>query len=346
MEATGRRSLLQLAAALAVMPPSWRAHAASSYQPSAELVAASRKEGRMVLYTTSYNEVEQEVINLFNKTFPYVKVEMVRASGGQLITRIRAEATAGKLAADVVDHSDPGLMRADEALYQDYVPPNAADFRPEIITAGKMWPSIVPPWTIIHNTEVVKNPPKSWWDLCKPEYSNGQIGMVIAGSGGSTWARIMFERMVLGEDYWARQAAVKPKLFPSGAPLADAVVRGEVPIGVVVQNAAFGFRKAGAPVAITFPPEGVPVLFTAMAIPKTAANPNAARLYADWKMSLEAQIDTIVTHGNLSALRTQPAIPEGFDPVNVKLWMPDFQKHAGLQRAWVDEWNQTYGYRQ
>ena len=70
MEATGRRSLLQLAAALAVMPPSWRAHAASSYQPSAELVAASRKEGRMVLYTTSYNEVEQEVINLFNKTFP------------------------------------------------------------------------------------------------------------------------------------------------------------------------------------------------------------------------------------------------------------------------------------
>jgi iron(III) transport system substrate-binding protein len=339
-----RRGLL--AAALATLTPAQRARAAAVYQPPGDLAAAARKEGRLVLYTTAYNEVEQEVINLFNKTFPWLRVEMVRASGGQLITRIRSEAAAGKLNADLVDHSDPGLMREDEALYQSYTPPNAGDYRTDLITAGKMWPSILPPWTIVHNTEVVKNPPRTWLDLCKTEYSNGQIGMVIAGSGGSTWARIMFERMVLGEDYWARQAATKPKLFPSGAPLADAVVRGEVPIGVVVQNAAFGFRKDGAPVAISFPPEGVPVLFTAMAIPKTAPNPNAARVYADWKMSLEAQIDTIVTHGNLSALNQQPAVPEGFDPAKVKLWVPDFQKHAGLQRKWVEEWNQTYGYRQ
>lgn len=341
-----RRALLGLAAGLAVMKPERRVQAAGAYRPADALVAAARREGRLVLYTTNYNEVEQEVINLFNKSFPQVRVEMVRASGGQLITRIRTEATMGKLAADVVDHSDPGLMRADEALYQEHVPPNAADYTPEMITAGKLWPSIMPPWTIVHNTEVVKNPPRSWWDLCKPEYAGGQIGMVIAGSGGSTWSRILFERMVLGENYWARQAAVKPKLFPSGAPLADAVVRGEVPIGVVVQNAAFGFRKAGAPVAITFPPEGVPVVYTAMGIPKTAANPNAARLFFDWKLSLEAQIDTIVTHGNLSALRAQPAVPEGFDPARVKLWVPDFQKHVALQKGWVEEWNQTYGYRQ
>lgn len=341
-----RRTLMGLAAALAVLTPEQRARAAATYQPPADLAAAARAEGRLILYTTAYNEVEQEVINLFNKTFPWLRVEMVRASGGQLITRIRSEAAAGKLTADVVDHSDPGLMREDEVLYRPYAPPNAADYRPDLITAGKMWPGILPPWTIVHNTEVVKNPPRTWWDLCKPEYGNGQIGVVIAGSGGSTWARIMFERMVLGGDYWARQAATKPKLFPSGAPLADAVVRGEVPIGVVVQNAAFGFRKDGAPIAITFPPEGVPVLFTAMAIPKTAANPNAARLYVDWKMSVDAQIDSIVTHGNLSALREQPAVPQGFDPATVKLWVPDFQKNTGLQRAWVDEWNQTYGYRQ
>ena len=35
---------------------------------------------------------------------------MVRAPGGQLITRIKTEAAAGKLAADVVNHSDRGLM--------------------------------------------------------------------------------------------------------------------------------------------------------------------------------------------------------------------------------------------
>jgi len=40
----------------------------------------------------------------------------------------------------------------------------------------------------------------------------------------------MFERQVLGEDYWKKQAATEVTLFPSGAPAADALVRGEVSI--------------------------------------------------------------------------------------------------------------------
>ena len=37
---------------------------------------------------------------------------------------------------------------------------------------------------------------------------------VFAQSGGTTWTRIMFERQVLGEDYWAKQAATHPVLYP------------------------------------------------------------------------------------------------------------------------------------
>ena len=51
----------------------------------------------LVFYTANFTEVEQEVIKAFNKRFPFVKVEMVRAPGGQLITRIKTEAAAGKL---------------------------------------------------------------------------------------------------------------------------------------------------------------------------------------------------------------------------------------------------------
>ena len=72
---------------------------------SPELIAAAKKEGRLVYYTANFAEVEQEVIKAFNKRFPEIKVEMVRAPGGQLITRVKTEAAAGKLTADVVDHS-------------------------------------------------------------------------------------------------------------------------------------------------------------------------------------------------------------------------------------------------
>ena len=61
---------------------------AQAYTPSAELVAAARKEGRVVFYTASFSEPEQETIGAFNKRFPFVRVEMLRASGGQLITRV------------------------------------------------------------------------------------------------------------------------------------------------------------------------------------------------------------------------------------------------------------------
>ena len=78
---------------------------------SKELIATAEKEGGLTYYTANFAEVEQEVIKEFNKTFPKIKVSMVRAPGGQLITRIKTEAAAGKLLADAVNHSDRGLMR-------------------------------------------------------------------------------------------------------------------------------------------------------------------------------------------------------------------------------------------
>src|SRR5713226_9261490 len=83
--------------------------AAQNFGPP-ELIEAAKKEGRLIYYTANFAEVEQEVIKAFNKRFPQIRVEMVRAPGGQLITRVKTEAAAGKLAADVVDHSDRALM--------------------------------------------------------------------------------------------------------------------------------------------------------------------------------------------------------------------------------------------
>ena len=195
-----------------------RAPSAQKFGPP-ELIEAAKKEGKLVYYTANFAEVEQEVIKAFNKRFPAIKVEMVRAPGGQLITRVKTEAAAGKLAADVVDHSDRG---ADERARSTCsrttrrpMPPTTARRR---MISPKLWPRVTLVWSIAYNSALVKNPPKTWMDLTKPEYGNKQIGQVIAPSGGTTWTRVMFERQVLGEDYWKKQAATNPVLYPSGAP--------------------------------------------------------------------------------------------------------------------------------
>src|SRR5438045_3919169 len=320
--------------------------AADAQFGSPELIAAAKKEGKLVYYTANFAEVEQEVIKAFNKRFPEIKVEMVRAPGGQLITRVKTEAAAGKLAADVVDHSDRALMRDLVGLFQDYAPPNGKDYLPDSLISPKLWPRVTLVWSIAYNSALVKNPPKNWMDLTKPEYGNRQIGQVIAPSGGTTWTRVMFERQVLGEEYWKKQAVTNPVLYPSGAPMSDALVRGEIAIGPLLYNIVYPKKRDGAPLEIFFAPEGAPVNPYASGVPSTAKNPNAAKLFLNWCLSAEGQTFMIKELGNLTSLRQPPTYPEGFDPKGVKVWLPNFDQSVDLPASWVEDWNKIYGYRQ
>ena len=311
-----------------------------------ELIDAAEKEGGLTYYTANFAEVEQEVIKEFNKTFPKVKVSMVRAPGGQIITRIKTEAAAGKLAADVVDHSDRGLMKAIEDLFQDYTPPNAADYRTDVLVSPKFWPGVTLGWAIAYNTQLVKNPPKTWMDLLKPEYKGKQIGHVVGPSGGTTWTRAMFERQVLGEDYWKKQAELGIALYPSGAPLSDALVRGEVSIAPLLYNIIYTKIVEGAPAEAIFAPEGVPIIPYADGIPKTAKNPNAAKLFMNWRLSKEGQTFAITKLGNITSLKEPPAFPKGWDPKVIKVWVPKYDEFEKLRESWLEDWNKAYGYRQ
>ena len=339
-----RRSVL---AGLAGAAASWALPAAAEEDfGSKDVIAAAEKEGSLTYYTANFAEVEQEVIKAFNKRFPKIKVAMVRAPGGQLIQRIKTEAAAGKLAADVVNHSDRGLMLELADLFQDYSPPNAKDYRPDALVSPKLWPGVTLGWAIAYNTELVKNPPKTWMDLTKEEYKGKKIGQVVGPSGGTTWTRIMFERQVLGEDYWKKNAALEIALYPSGAPTSDALVRGEISIAPLLYNIIYTKIVEGAPAETVFAPEGVPIIPYADGIPKTSKSPNAAKLFMNWRLSKEGQAFQIEKLGNITSMKEPPAFPKGWDPKAVKVWVPKFDEFEKLRASWLEEWNKTYGYRQ
>ena len=162
-------------------------------------------------------------------------------------------------------------------------------------------------------------------DFTKPEYGNKQIGEVFAASGGTTWTRIMFERQVLGEDYWKRQAATNPVLYPSGAPMSDALVRGEIVMGPLLYNAVLPKQRAGAPVEIIFAPEGAPVNPYASGVPRTAAHPNAAKLFLNWSLSEEGQTFMIKELGNLTSLRNRPGVSAGLRSESRQVVAPELR---------------------
>ncbi len=318
---------------------------AQEYGPP-ELIEKAKAEGRIFFYSVNFSETEQAWIAAFNKRFPFVKVELTRAPGGQLITRIRSEYATGKLTADVIDYSDRGHLRTMLDMYQDYRPPNAAAYQPASITdPDKLWPRTTTGWCIAYNTELVQDPPKSFMDLTDPKWKGNKIAQVIAGGGGPTWNRALFERQVLGPDYWARIAANQTQLYPSGAPATDAIIRGELLVGAQQTNIVIPRMKEGAPVKCIMPPEGTPLTSYGAGIPKSAKNVNAARLFLNWSLSREGQEAFARDAGGFSALIDGPA-PDGIDPKTVKPWYSKMEDYINLQDAWVAEWNKVNNYRQ
>ena len=230
-------------------------------------------------------------------------------------------------------------------VFRDYRPPNAADYNPAAVAAPRIWPRLAAGWCIAWNTELIKEKPRGWWDITKPVYA-GSLGIPSGYTGGSTWARVMFERKVLGTDYWTKQAAIKPRIYPTNAVTADALVRGEIAIAPVAYPAIVPKMRDGAPLDYVFPTEGVPVFTFAAGITSVAKRPAAARLYLDWCLSEEGQSMLIRDLGHLTALKILPLNPPGLDPNVQKLWFADRAESERVRPAWLEEWAKAYGFRQ
>jgi len=319
------------------------AAAADAAFGGSKLVKAAEKEGKLVLYTANQLASEQDMVAAFNKRFPGIKVAIVRAPGSRLATRIETEVAAHKLTADVIDMSDRGLVSSFQKVFADYAPPNANLYPEKTKALKNLWPKTSWGFVIAYNSASGVEAPASWKDLAKPEYK-GKVGIVVANSGGSTWTRAMFERQELGKDYWVKLAANKPVLYPSGAPAASGIVRGEVLVGGVQSNAVIPQIKKGAPLKVVYPAEGIPVTASAAGVVKTAAHPNAARLYMNWCLSKEGQSVWVEQGGGFSVLKGAP-LPQGASP-STKLWIPDSKEYISLRTQWIRDWNKIFNYEQ
>ena len=79
----------------------------------------------------------------------------------------------------------PGLLAAINDAFRDYAPPNGADYVPSTIVTPRIWPRLTAGWCIAWNTELIKETPRTWWDITKPLYS-GSLGIPSGYTGGST----------------------------------------------------------------------------------------------------------------------------------------------------------------
>lgn len=291
------------------------------------LLTGAKAEGKVVWYTSLAGSSYKEISKGFETKYPGVKIEPYRATSGDLMTKIVAEAEAKHFVADVIETTLPVLrfMREGKMLlpftspYLGKYPPNAKEkadrglfywaIDRETYMGVGYNTSIIPPAAV----------PKNYGDLLKPELK-GKIGFATSDTGTRTVGSMLKHK---GEEFVKKLKAQDVTLHSvSGRAMADMVISGEIGLSpTIFRDHAMESKSKGAPIDWA-PMEVVPTNAGGVSLVAQAPHPYAAALLVDFLFSTEAQkILGDLEYGS------------PFKPVPYKLWYPE----TGMSTAQYDK---------
>ena len=216
-----------------------------------KLVAAAKKEGQVVLYSTMTVQDGRALGVAFEKKYG-IKLVHWRGSAEKIVQRAIAEARSGHDGADVFEtssHRMEALYR--EKLLEDFYTPAFAELSPAAFPKGhRQYVAARFAFFVVgYNTRLVKPSelPNSYEDLLNPRW-NGRLAIE---STDVLWFAALVKSM--GEErglaYFRRLAAMKPSIRNGHILGAQLVASGEIPLFIdAYNNNMETLKKQGAPV--------------------------------------------------------------------------------------------------
>jgi len=256
----------------------------------ARLLAAAKKEGKVLIYTSLNLKDSVPITEAFEKKTG-IKTELWRASSEKVLQRGVTEARAGRYSPDIFETNGPEM----EALYREklldeFWSPHFKDLPDAAFPAHRHYVADrFNFFTIGYNTNLVKpqDVPKSYEDLAKPQWA-GRIGME---AGDVDWFAAMVKYM--GEEkglaFFRALAANRPQIRTGHTLMAELLASGEIPLIADIYNHNVERLKVkSAPVEwkALDPTFGRP---NAIGVATHAPRPHAALVFADFMLSPEGQ---------------------------------------------------------
>ena len=275
-----------------------------------QIVQGAKKEGQVTVYVHS-TYAPALTSGEFEKAFPDIKLVVVSGVENDLERRFTAERRAGKYLADVFM---VGVLRSNDFMQAKYLDPiRPILLLPEVVDESKWWQgkhhysdpekrylfryvASAQLGQISYNTQWVR--PKelaSFWDFLNPKWK-GKIltrDIRLPGTGGSA-LRLFYNSPELGPEFVRKLfAETDVTLFRDRRQGLDWLAAGKFPICFWcegVEKAAtqglpvgmFGRMKEGAGLSAG---QGI------LTLVKQAAHPNAARIFINWFLSRDGQLN-------------------------------------------------------
>ncbi len=292
---------------------------AARAQSEADLIAGARKEGQVVFWSSMRIDDSKSLAAGFEAKYPFVKVEIFRAGGEQIVNRAIAEHLAGKTTYDVLNAFALKVLQ-NRGLLQPYGAPEAAHYATGFKDTQSHWVSLYSGYNVIgYNTKLVAKgeAPKNWEDLLQPRWK-GKLGM---DDEEYFWHAGMLKYW--GEDKGRKymEALSRQGLqFRNGhALLADLMSVGEFPVAVVVYPDQIEQMKLkGQPVDWVKTTDPILVNLAPVSVAAKAPHPNAAKLFMNYSISKEGQ-EILQKARRASARHDVPPLVPDMDPKKLKL---------------------------
>lgn len=263
----------------------------------AEIEAAAKKEGALVIYTSIPDSEMNQAVPLFQAHYPEIKVQFIRLPSAQLFSRFMGENDAGATQGDF-------LASGSSALYQQrpelFIPlgaeivPNLAQ-TPIAKAANPNYTLFqVDPHVVTYNTDLVKpedlKTHLATWEALADPYWAGKMALNDPRNSSNQMSFMIMLKNTYGADWFTRFNANKPDMVGTASAGAQQVAAGAYQILFpTIPSQSAGIRAQGAPVALYLPGGMAHAPAQGMAVPLAAPHPNAGLLFLNWKLSHEGQ---------------------------------------------------------
>jgi iron(III) transport system substrate-binding protein len=258
------------------------------------LIEAATKEGTIVFYS-SYDVAVGEVFRkAFETKYPGISVRVERSGSERIFSRVAQEYESGIHAVDVVDSADAThlMVWKRQGLLAAYVPEELGKWPQEMRDPDGFYAADRASLTVIgYNTKLVKpeDAPKSYADLLDAKW-RGKIVKAHPAYSGNIMTTTYALSGLLGWGFYEKLATQRVLQVQSSTEPPKKVALGERAVMIDGNEYnLFLLKKQGAPIEVVYAAEGTTLCPGMAGVMKDAPHPNAARLFASFLFSREAQ---------------------------------------------------------
>jgi iron(III) transport system substrate-binding protein len=312
-----------LVASAATLAGGTHAQASAATLNMAELAKKATAEGEVMYYASTNPVLSQRLADLFNKSYPGIKVNIVRLASGPLARRYASEAEGGDVVADILQMGD--LLTIEEGVSKGWFT------RIDDLPSHQAWPAgfkdahsatvSLFPDTITYNTNLVKGAdiPTSWQSVLDDKWR----GKILLGDPRNSpslleWCMLMND--TYGPEYLKKLAAQKPRIVASTLPGTQMIAAGEAALLLPnLRMVSYSLIEKKAPLDdVTPSPDSG--LESILAISTKAKHPNAARLLSNFILSRDGQevLSKNTAASPLPNIAGALPLPKGFRRAKVK----------------------------